>query len=499
MTDPSGPSFQLLSQQDDKTLQSGSAAPQEPTPLGWYLGKWAIVLGVALIVLVFPPPSGITANSWRLLAIFLATITGSIVRPLPGGAVVLLGVATIAITGVLPVDVALGGYADPIVWLVLAAFFMSRGMLKTGLGRRIAFVFIRAIGHHSLGLGYALVSTDMVLATVVPSNAARSGGILFPLAKSLANAYESKPGPTARRLGAFLLTLMYQCDVIICAMFITGQVSNVLIAKFAREATGIELSYARWALGGLVPGLICLTVFPLVLYRIFPPEIKHTPAASEFASTELRRMGRMSRHEMLMLIVFALIAGLWMTSGLHGVNYAVVALAGIGVLLLTGVLSWDDVVTERNAWDVFIWYGGLVRMAEALAETGIVKRFAEAAGGFTSGWNWWMALALLLLVYFYAHYAFASITAHATAMYIPFVTVIIAAGAPPYLAVLSLAYFSNLSASLTHYGTTPAPIYFGAGYVTQRMWWRIGLIASLITIPIWAIFGFAWWKLLKLW
>ncbi|HKR58876.1 MAG TPA: DASS family sodium-coupled anion symporter, partial [Pyrinomonadaceae bacterium] len=370
---------------------------------------------------------------------------------------------------------------------------------KTGLGRRIAFLFIRTMGRRSLGLGYALVSTDMLLATVVPSNAARSGGILFPIAKSLADAYESRPGPTARRLGAFLLTLMYQCDVIICAMFITGQASNVLIAKFARDVTGIELSYARWALAGLVPGLISLTVFPLVLYRIFPPEITHTPAASEFASAELKRMGRMSLHEKVMLLVFALIAGLWMTSGLHGINYAVVALAGIGVLLLSGVLSWDDVVTERNAWDVFIWYGGLVKMAGALAETGIFKRFAEAAAGFTSGWNWWMALALLLLVYFYAHYGFASITAHATAMYIPFVTVIIAAGAPAYLAVLSLAYFSNLSASLTHYGTTPAPIYFGAGYVSQRVWWRIGLIASLITIPIWAIFGFAWWKLLKLW
>jgi DASS family divalent anion:Na+ symporter len=210
-------------------------------------------------------------------------------------------------------------------------------------------------------------------------------------------------------------------------------------------------------------------------------------------------MGRMSRPERLMLVVFILIAGLWMTSGLHGINYAVVALAGVGVLLITGVLSWDDVVTERNAWDVFIWYGGLVKMAEALGETGIVKRFAEVAASFTSSWTWWAALAVLLLIYFYAHYGFASITAHATAMYIPFVTVIIAAGAPPYLAVLSLAYFSNLSASLTHYGTTPAPIYFGSGYVTQREWWRIGLIASLITIPIWVIFGFTWWKLLKLW
>ncbi len=82
---------------------------------------------------------------------------------------------------------------------------------------------------------------------------------------------------------------------------------------------------------------------------------------------------------------------------------------------------------------------------------------------------------MLLLIYFYAHYGFASITAHATAMYTPFLVVILAAGAPPYLAVLSLAYFSNLDASLTHYGTTPAPIYFGAGYVKQRTWWLLGL------------------------
>ena len=488
-----------MSQHDEKTLQTSGPDPDGLTP-GWLkLAKWGVVLAAGLAILIFPPPEGITTKSWQLFAIFVATITGSIVRPLPGGAIVLLGVATIALTGVLPVADALGGYSDPIVWLVLAAFFMSRGMVKTGLGRRIAFLFIRTLGRNSLGLGYALVSTDMVLASVIPSNAARSGGIIFPIAKSLAEAYESKPGPSARRLGAFLMTLIYQCDVIVCAMFLTGQASNVLIAKFARDVTGIELSYARWAIAAAIPGLLSLVAFPLILYRLFPPEIKHTPAAKELAATELKLMGRMSRHEKLMLLVFALIAGLWMTTGLHGINYAVVALVGIGVLLLSGVLNWDDVISERSAWDVFIWYGGLVRMAEALGETAIIKKFAEAAGGFTSGWTWWMALALLLLLYFYAHYGFASITAHATAMYIPFVTVIIAAGAPPYLAVLSLAYYSNLSASLTHYGTTPAPIYFGSRYVSQRDWWRIGLIASLITIPIWAIVGFTWWKVLKLW
>ena len=463
------------------------------------LVRWGIVLSAGLTILLIPTPEGITRNSWRLLAIFVATITGSIVRPVPGGAVVLLGVSTIALTGVLPVRESLAGYADPIVWLVLAAFFMSRGMIKTGLGRRIAFLFIRAIGRHSLGLGYALVSTDMLLAMIIPSTGARSGGIVFPVAKSLAEAYESRPGPTASRLGAFLMPLVYQCDVIICAMFLTGQASNVLIAKFAQEVTGIELTYSEWAIAAVVPGLLSLIAVPVALYRISPPEIKHTPAAAELAAGELKRLGRMTWGEKMMLVVFALVATLWITTVFHGINYAIVALVGICVLLLSGVLSWEDVISERGAWDVFIWYGGLVRMAEALGETGITKRFAETAASFTSGWTWWVALALLLLVYFYAHYGFASITAHATAMYIPFLTVILATGAPPYLAVLSLAYFSNLDASLTHYGTTPAPIYFGAGYVTQRKWWLLGLLASIVNIPIWVVFGFSWWKLLRLW
>lgn len=484
--------------------------------------RWLIVFAAGCSVLFIPIPEGITATSWRLLAIFVATIVGSIVRPIPGGAMVLLGVSALALTGTLPVASALAGYADPIVWLVLAAFFISRAMVKTGLGRRIALVFIRTIGHHSLGLAYALISTEVLLGTIIPSTGARAGGVLLPIARSLSEAYDSKPGPTARRLGAFLMVVLYQSGVIVCAMFLTGQASNVLIAKFALQTTGIELTYTRWALAALVPGLVSLAVIPNLIYRIFPPEVKHTPAAAAFARAELQLMGRMKRAEKVLLIVFIGVTCLWMVRGLGGaipsvarvipvtqfisalsylatLDYSVPPLLGVCVLLISRVLDWVDIVSERGAWDVFIWYGGLVRMAESLGETGITKRFAETAASFTVGWKWGAALAVLLLIYFYAHYGFASITAHATAMYTPFLVVILAAGAPPYLAVLSLAYLSNLDASLTHFGTTSAPIYFGAGYVSQRKWWSLGLTASLVNIPIWIGFGFVWWKILKLW
>ncbi len=458
--------------------------------------RWGSVLGAALVVLALPVPEGISVDGWRMFAIFAATIVGAITQPLPGGAMVLIGLCTTIFTGVLSLDDALTAYANPIVWLVLAAIFMSRAMVQTGLGRRLALHFIKAIGRRSLGLGYALIGTDLVLGSVVPSNGARSGGIIFPIATSLARAYQSEPGPSAGRIGAFLTVLLYQADVIICAMFLTGQASNLLMAEFARQVTGASIGYVQWMVAGAVPGLLSLIAVPLLLYRVAPPTVKETPEAATFAAEQLRAMGPMTRHEVILLLTFLLVAGLWIVSGWLGLNYTVVALLGMVILFLTGVLRWEDALGERVAWDVFIWYGGLVKLAGALTDFGLTKRFAETAAGYTAGWPWALAFALLLVVYFFAHYGFASITAHATAMFIPFTTLVIAAGAPPMLTVIAFACFSNLCAALTHYGTTPAPIWFGAGYVSQGTWWRLGLMSGLTTAAIWGTVGVGWWVLL---
>ena len=463
------------------------------------LWRWLAVLGAAGVILAAPRPDGITFKSWELFAIFAATIVGSIVRPVASGAIVFLGVCAVALFNVLPPKEALGGYADPIVWLVLCAFFMSRGVLKTGLGRRIAFLFIRAIGQSSLGLAYALIGTDTLLAAFVPSNGARAGGVVYPVGRSLAEAYESRPGESARRLGAFLLFAVYQGDVIASSTWFTGQISNSLMAKFALDTAKIDFGYGTWILGACVPALTLLLLMPWVLYKLYPPEVKRTPDAARIAREELAKMGPMSRDERVMLAVFGLVAGLWMTTTLHHINYAVVALLGISVLFLSNVLTWDEIVSERAAWDTYIWYGGLVRMAEALGETGITRKFAEFAAAQTVGWHWGAALAVLVLVFFYAHYGFASITAHATAMFTPFLVVVMAAGAPAMLTVVLLAYTANLSACLTHYGTTPAPIYFGSRYITQCDWWTYGFVVSVLAIGVYGTVGLAWWKLLGWW
>ena len=462
--------------------------------------KWLIVLGCGVLIAVIPPPDGVSRGSWTLLAIFVATIIGSIVQPMTGSAMVLFGVIATAIFGALPIEKSLSGYADKFVWLVLAAFFISRAMIKTGLGHRIALIFIRMMGKKTLGLGYSLVFTDFILASFIPSTGARSGGIILPIARSVSETYESRPDDgTAGKLGTFLMNLLYQCEVILCATFLTGQASNVIIAGFAAKQANIDLNYSIWFISAIVPAIVSLIVIPLMIYRFFPPEIKETPNAVTFAHDELEKLGPLTKQEKILLVVFIVVVILWITAKLHGIDATVIALLGISFLLITRVLEWSDVTNETHAWEVFIWYGGLVMMATALGETNLPKLFAESVAGVTNGWTWPTALIILALVYFYAHYSFASITAHVTAMFIPFLAVTVAVGAPAGLTVLVLTYFSNLSAGLTHYGTTPAPVYFGTGYVKQGNWWTIGLIASVLNIIIWSTVGIGWWKILGWW
>ena len=164
--------------------------------------KWLITIGVGALIFLLPRPEGVTYEAWTLLAIFIATIVGSIVQPLTGSAMVFLGVIALAVAQAVPIQTALSGYADRYVWLVLAAFFISRAMIKTGLGHRIALIFVRLMGRRTIGLGYSLVITDFFLASFVPSTGARSGGIILPIARSVTETYDSRPEDgTEGRLG----------------------------------------------------------------------------------------------------------------------------------------------------------------------------------------------------------------------------------------------------------------------------------------------------------
>lgn len=435
----------------------------------------------------------------HLLAIFVATILGIIVKPLPMGAVAMVGIAATSLTGTLTINESLSGFGNRVIWLIVLAFFISRGFIKTGLGARIAYRFMAGLGRRSLGLGYGLVATDLVLAPAIPSNTARAGGVVFPILRSVAEAYGSRPEDgTSRRIGAFLTLTAFQGTVITSAMFLTAMAANPLAAELA-AAQGVEVTWGGWAVAALIPGLASLALVPWAIYRLSPPEIRETPKAATLARQHLRELGRMSPGEWVMLFTFFLLLVLWVLSGPLGIHTTSTALFGLALLLLSGVLTWDDVLRERGAWDTLVWFSALVMMASYLTELGLIPWFSQAAGSLFGGIGWKGGFLALSLLYFYSHYFFASNTAHVSAMYAPFLGVALALGTPPLLAALVLAFFSNLFSSMTHYGTGPAPVFFGGGYLEVGEWWRVGFLVSLINLAIWVGLGGLWWKVLGLW
>jgi DASS family divalent anion:Na+ symporter len=456
------------------------------------------VVAVYAAVVLCPRVPSVTAAGWRQFGVFVATLAGLILQPLPAAAMVLIGVIAAIVVGGLGVDRALSGFGEPSEWLLLGAMLMARALTDTGLSRRVALLFVRRFGGTSLGFVYSLVLTDVTLAGGIPSISARSGGIILPIARSAAELYDSRPGDTSGRLGGFLMAALYQASVVACAMFLTGQAGNLLAAGLASKIAGVTVSWSSWFFAAVVPGMISCALIPYVVYRVLPPEIKSTPAAPQFARQELHRLGRLSADERILMVVFGAVCLLWMTSAWTKVNVTVVTLAGVGALLVANVLTWEEVLRDRAAWDVFVWYGGLLTLGEMLNTTGVPAAFTTWVGSSLTALPWFAVLIVTLVIYFYSHYAFATVTVHVLAMFAPFVSLVIGLGAPPKLAVYAFACLAALPAGLTHYGTTTAPMFIN-GYVSVKDWWRVGLVASIANLLVWLTVGFAWWKLLGLW
>jgi DASS family divalent anion:Na+ symporter len=300
-------------------------------------------------------------------------------------------------------------------------------------------------------------------------------------------------------MGTYLMLTAFHTNYIASGIFLTAMVSNPLIAEFARNLGHVDLTWMTWFKGSSLPGFLSLVLVPWLLLRLFPPEIQDTAPARQLARRELKKLGALSRDEKWLIAILLCVMAGWVTSEWHGVSNTFVALAGLSAALLTRVLRWDELLGEKRAWDAVMWFAPLLMMADALNDSGVIKFLSSHVFALLRGWSWPIALIALVVSYLYAHYTFASMTAHITALYPGFFAAALAAGAPPLLAALALGYFSNLNAGITHYGTGSAPVYYGSGYVGQGDWWRVGFLISVLNIAIWLGVGMWWWKLVGIW
>lgn len=498
----------------DALTDRGAVVPGTPAAQQAEHGfPWKALLPVLVagLIAVIPPPEGLAQHAWYFFAIFAGVIVGLMVEPLPGAAIGLIGVvlvtllapyvlfspAELAKAGFKPANAslswALSGFANTTVWLIFAAFMFALGYEKTGLGRRIALWLVKAMGRRTLTLGYAVTIADTVLAPFTPSNTARSGGTVFPVIRNLPALYDSKPNdPSSRKIGGYLMWVAIAATCITSSMFLTGLAPNLLAIELISKTAKVSFTWMDWFAAFAPIGIVLLLVLPLLAYVFYKPEIKGGNEVPDWAKGELAKMGGLSMREIELAALVVLALALWIFGG-DIINATTVAIAVIALMVILKVVSWDDILANKQAWNTLVWFATLVALADGLNRVGFVKWFAETIGAQMSGFSPMVAMLLLVAVFFFTHYLFASITAHVTAM-LP-VMLAVGMGIPGVdirTFALLLALTLGIMGILTPYATGPSPVYYGSGYIPAKDYWRLGAIFGVIFFAVFMVVAMFW-------
>jgi len=458
-----------------------------------------LALGWAVRFLL-PIPDGVTAQAWSMLAIFVGMICGVVTGPLPPAGVTVVALAVAVFTGTVTFQEGLKAFTDEVVWLVLIAFFFAEGFQKTGLGDRIALTVIRAVGHTTLGLAYGLNAVELVVAAAMPSSAARAAAVFYPITLSVCKASGSDPAQgTRNKCGAFLVECCYQATATSSCLFLSGAAQNYFVLKLA-SGVGIEIPspFKTWFMAALGPSIFSFLLTPLLAFKLMPPEAKKTPDAPKAAQVQLEKMGPVKDNEKVFGSVILGMVSLWATASSTGIPPVVTALCGLAFLIVTGVLTWEDCAKNKQGWGTFVSFASLVGLAGMLNTLGIVKWMAASvtakilAAGLSGG----SAFIVILLAYWGVHYLFASQVAHVSALFQPFLLMLVQTGTPPIAAVFTLAFASNLFATMTPYASAQSAVIYGGNYITAGEWYKAGFVFFVFYFVLWVVVGGIWWKMI---
>lgn len=458
---------------------------------------WRVAVMAAIVAIAWfgGTPEGLKPEVWQLFGIYLATIVGLVLKPFPVPITVLLGVATSSILLSNTKDV-LAGYSNTALWLIFAAFALSVAFGKTGLGHRIAYHLVRAFGSTTLRLGFVTAFLDLILSPATPSNTARAAGIVYPINLSIAEAVGSYPGETAKKAGAYLLQNGYFATKVTSFLFATAMAPNLLALDFITKLTGVSLNWGQWALAMFVPGFIMLMFIPIIGYMYERPSVKEIDN-KKIAADGLAELGPMKASEkgLIVIAILAILGWVLPTFGIK-IDATAVAIVAMIATFVCGIISWDDLLKTKAAWNTLIWFGGILGLSSALTKGKFFEwlaKYLEVHMNF--GLDPFMMLILISVISVAVRYFFASGTAYISAMLPVFLIVGINAGIDPTLLAFIMIGTNAYGGSVTHYGAAPGPIIFSAGYNNVKDWWTVGLISAVVCLVLNYVIGIPWWKI----
>lgn len=462
--------------------------------------KIAVIAAVTILVWNIPAPSGLETETWHLVALYVGTLIGLITTPFPSPVVALImcGIAAMFIDK----SILYAGYGSSMTWFICAVTIVCTAFVKTGLGKRIAYLLLTHAGKSTLGLGYTLVLTDLVLAPATGSNSSRTS-IIYPIFQAIAEGTGSYPDKEPRKLGGYLSVLMYTSSQATSGLFLTGMATNAICVSLISEMLGIDLSWGTWFLASVVPMGLFLALAPLIIYKIYPPTLKSLDEIKPIAEKGLKEMGPMTKAEKKLLFLFILAVLGWMFGTkipFIDLSMQIVGFVFLALALLFDVLDWNDVAGAKGAWNIFVWYGFFYGLATALSNAGFYTWLADALGSVLnlSAVPGFLVAVLLLLISLAVRYFFVSNSAFVASFYPVLFSLALTTSANPMLVALLLAFFSPLGALLTHYGNGAGLISFAPGYVPQGQFWKVGTIMVVTGLVIFLTVGIGWWNLVGL-
>ncbi|MBT8275163.1 MAG: anion permease [Bacteroidia bacterium] len=459
---------------------------KEPSNNYWKI-RWIkriITLVIGIIIWHLPIPWDLSPASWYLFTIFITAILGVLIDALSIFTASVLALVAAVILGVLTPEKAFSGFSESFILLILAAFLVAKGVIKSGLGRRIAFLLIRRFGKSTLNLGYCIVATDTLLGPAIPSNTARSG-ILYPITQALSLDTGSHPTPESRKkTGSYLMMTAISGHTISSALWFTGMAANPVGAGIAAQF-GVNMNFGNWVFVASVPCLLALIAIPFVLYKLFPPENKHTPEAPEMAGKALHEMGPMSKQEWIMGITFFGMILLWAFSPILNLNLAIVAFLGLSILILSNVYTLEDIRQGAgDALETYVWFAILYMMSTALNEMGFMKTLGAQIATYISDFNWITVYILLTILYVIIHYLFVSQTAQLLALYAVFLQVAVNAEVPAALMAFMLSFATNYFAVITPQASSSNVLFAGSGYLSSKDIYKQGAVITILNTAI---------------
>lgn len=349
---------------------------------------------------------------------------------------------------------------------------------------------IKYMGKSSLGLGYAVAFSDLVLAPFMPSNTARSAGTIYPIASNIPLIFNSTPDNEPRKLGSYISWVAIAITCVTSSMFLTALAPNLLAVDLINKGTGNVISWSAWA-SIMLPLMIPLFLLtPWLVYIVYSPTQKSSPEAPAWAAQELKNLGSITAKEYLMagLAIVALV--LWIFGKSFGIHSTTAAISVVCVMVLSNIITWDDVISNKAAFNVLIWFASLVAMASGLKKVGVLTWIGNTAEPYLVNMTPTTLIISMLLLFFLLHYFFASTTAHTTALMPIFLAIAVKLMTPEQLVPFSILLAGSLGVMgiITPYATGPSPIWYGAGYISQGRWWALGAMFGALYLAF-IIFG----------